>query len=364
MSIREAYEQSLRRQGHEWDAAQEKIVNLLADLQWHLQRQARPRRGFLPWVRRSRASSTDAVPGIYLWGGVGRGKTFLMDLFHESLTVERSKRIHFHRMMRDVHARLKSCRNMADPLDRVAGDIANEISVLCFDEFFVSDIGDAMILARLLDGLFRRGVTLVTTSNVAPDDLYGDGLQRQRFLPAIDLLKRHCQVVRIEGETDYRLRLLQEAGTFFAPADDTALGQLQHFFDDSASSRVESGEMLEINGRPLRARQSAKGIAWFEFDEICDGPRSQNDYIEIARWYPTVIISAVPVFNSSHDDQARRFIALVDEFYDRRVKLILSADATPQSLYRGERLAFEFERTASRLLEMQTTDYLVAPHLA
>ncbi len=221
-----------------------------------------------------------------------------------------------------------------------------------------------MILGRLLDGLFRRGVTLVATSNSKPDDLYRDGLQRQRFLPAIELLKQHTKVVGLHGATDYRLRLLQKAGTYLCPDDDRALEKLTYFFDESASSEIRSNRDLQVSGRKIRAHKCAKGIAWFRFEDICDGPRSQADYIEIARWYPSVIVSGVPRFDATLENQARRFIALVDEFYDRRVKLILSAATDVVSLYQGDRLSFEFDRTVSRLVEMQSTDYLALPHLA
>jgi len=266
--------------------------------------------------------------------------------------------------MHNVHDRLKELDNVEDPLDKVAADIARDTRVLCFDEFFVSDIGDAMILGRLLEGLFRRGVTLVTTSNSKPDDLYKDGLQRQRFLPAIDLLNQHTEVVNMDGDTDYRLRLLQKAGTYLTPDDATAFDRLSYFFDESASSEIRSNLELDVYGRTIRARKCAKSIAWFQFEDICDGPRSQADYIEIARWYPAVIVSGVPQFDATLENQARRFIALVDEFYDRRVKLILSADVDVNSLYPGDRLAFEFDRTVSRLIEMQSNDYLALPHLA
>ena len=314
--------------------------------------------------RRKKTADGASDPGLFIWGGVGRGKTFLMDLFFETLAIEKKKRIHFHRMMREVHESLKSLDDVEDPLDIVAERIATDTRVLCFDEFFVSDIADAMILGRLLDGLFRRGVTLVTTSNSDPDDLYKDGLQRQRFLPAIEMLKTCTQVVHMEGEVDYRLRLLQQAGTYLSPDDDQAHLKLQHFFDESASSQITADSLLDINGREIRARRCAKGIAWFDFADICDGPRSQNDYIEIARWYPAIIVSGVPQLDSELENQARRFIALVDEFYDRRVKLILSAASAVDTLYSGDRLSFEFDRTVSRLLEMQSTDYLAAPHLA
>ena len=364
MSIREAYKLSLLREGHTRDAAQEIVVGCLADLQDRLHDMPSRRRGILGLLSRNRGANEPAVKGIYIWGGVGRGKTFLMDLFFETLDVDKKLRIHFHRMMRDVHARLKDLGDIEDPLDRVAADIAAETRVLCFDEFFVSDIGDAMILARLLEGLFQRGITVVATSNSRPDDLYTDGLQRQRFLPAIELINQHMRVLRMDGSVDYRLRLLQQAGTYLAPHDEKAQEKLQHYFDESASSQITADHLLDINGREMRAHLCAKGIAWFDFGDICGGPRSQNDYIEIARWYPTVIVSSVPRFDAARDDEARRFIALVDEFYDRRVKLILSAAAEPDRLYAGKRLGFEFDRTISRLVEMQSVDYLAAPHLA
>ena len=267
-------------------------------------------------------------------------------------------------VVQDVHQRLQALDDIEDPLDAVARDIATDTRVLCFDEFFVSDIGDAMILGRLLDGLFRRGVTLVATSNTKPDDLYRNGLQRQRFLPAIEALNRHTQVVHMGGDTDYRLRLLRQAGTFLTPDDEAAREKLRLFFRESASSQIEEDRALEVNGRELQVRCCAKGIAWFDFIALCDGPRSHADYIEIARWYPTVIISGVPELDARSENQARRFIALVDEFYDRRVKLIVSADRAADELYVGKRLQFEFERTVSRLLEMQSSEYLHLPHLA
>jgi len=363
LTIREAYEEILRREGHERDAAQEKIVDLLGALQQHLQAQ-RPMRGIRRLFDRSGANDTGGDRGLYIWGGVGRGKTFLMDLFFETLAVQQKKRIHFHRMMHEAHEGLKSLGDVEDPLDKVAEGIAKDTRVLCFDEFYVSDIGDAMILGRLLGGLFDRGVMLVTTSNSEPDELYKDGLQRQRFLPAIEMLKANTQIIHMDGSIDYRLRLLQQAGTYMSPDNAAAHEKLQHFFDESASSQITSNRILDINGRDIRARQCAKGIVWFDFSDICDGPRSQNDYIEIARWYPTVIVSGVPGLDGEFENQARRFIALVDEFYDRRVKLMVAAATAIDSMYTGELLSFEFDRTVSRLIEMQSTDYLASPHLA
>jgi cell division protein ZapE len=361
LSIRDAYNKCHTQHGHENDPAQESIVALLEQLQQRLVTAQSPQSG----LRRFLGSGPDqAVQGLYLWGGVGRGKTFLMDLFFETLDIEAKKRIHFHRMMHEVHARLKELGAIENPLAQVAADIAGETRVLCFDEFFVSDIGDAMILGTLLEGLFRHGVTLISTSNSQPDELYKNGLQRQRFLPAIELLKKHTQVVHLDGSSDYRLRLLQQAGTYLTPDDAAARQKLQHYFDESASSKIGKDNTVEINGREIRVRMNAKGIAWFDFAALCDGPRSQNDYIEVARWYPTIILSGVPRLDETLEDQARRFIALVDEFYDRRVKLIVAAAESIDSLYCGTRLKFEFERTISRLIEMQSTDYLALPHLA
>jgi len=361
MTIKNEYEVLLLSGGLAEDEAQRHVVSRLDELQQRIGRyHAWPARlgRWLP------GRSGSAGPrGIYLWGGVGRGKTFLMDLFFRTLDLEQKKRIHFHRMMSDVHSRLKAIDGAEDPLEIVASGLAEEVSVLCFDEFFVSDIGDAMILGRLLDGLFRRGVTLVATSNSKPRDLYRDGLQRQRFIPAIEALESHTEVIELAGTADYRLRLLQEAGTFLVPADSASEDKLAHYFEEVASGTIQNDADIRVLGRPIRTRRSATGVAWFDFDEICEGPRSQEDYIELARWYPTVIISAVPELGPNRENAARRFIALVDEFYDRKVKLVLSADVEVDLIYRGNQLAFEFERTTSRLMEMQTEDYLHAPHL-
>ena len=340
------------------------MVVLLEDLQRRIHDHEQPRRAWLPRLRYFGDRPKAVVRGMYIWGGVGRGKTFLMDLFFETLAIDAKRRIHFHRIMQEVHRRLKALGDIKDPLSTVAADLAQDMRVLCFDEFFVSDIGDAMILGRLLDGLFELGVTLVATSNSPPAELYKDGLQRQQFLPAIELLTQHTQVINLDGGTDYRLRLLQQAGTYLSPADEAAQANLRHFFNESASSQISENRILEVNGRDIRALKCAKGIVWFDFDDICDGPRSQADYIEIARWYATVIVVDVPVLDVTLENQARRFVALVDEFYDRHVKLIVAAAADINHLYTGKRLSIEFERTVSRLIEMQSTDYLALPHLA
>jgi cell division protein ZapE len=308
----------------------------------------------------------ELVKGLYMWGGVGRGKTFMMDLFFECLPFTEKLRTHFHRFMYRVHRDLTRLAGQSNPLERVAEGLAAEARVLCFDEFFVSDIGDAMILGELLTHLFERGVTLVATSNIPPRSLYENGLQRRRFLPAIDLLERHTDVMNLDGGTDYRLRLLEQAETYHAPLDALSEQFLAERFATLAPDRssVEVDVELEIEGRPIRCRRSADDVAWFDFKALCDGPRSQNDYIELARIYHAVLISGVPVFTVKSEDQARRFISLVDEFYDHDVKLIVSAEAPVETLYRGERLAFEFERTRSRLLEMRSREYLARSHRA
>ncbi len=364
MTIRSAYQASLEQQGHFRDSAQELVVSHLADLQARLAHVMSPLQRLRQVLRFITGNNHPGVHGLYLWGDVGRGKTFLMDLFFETLPVEKKTRIHFHRMMADVHGRLKALGNQEDPLDKVAADIARQTRVLCFDEFFVSDIADAMILGRLLDGLFRRGVTLVATSNSQPSDLYPNGLQRDRFLSAIDLLETRTRVLHLDGDTDYRLRLLQRAGTYLTPVNADALAKLTHYFLEVASGDVVEGRLLDVLGRNIPTLRCSKGVVWFNFEDICDGPRSQQDYIEIARWYPTVIVSGIPILNAEMENEARRFVALVDEFYERKVKLLVSAATDIETLYAGRKLAFEFRRTTSRLIEMQSMAYLHAPHLA
>jgi cell division protein ZapE len=320
---------------------------------------ARPTRGLLGRLRGSRQP---APPGIYLWGPVGRGKTWLMDLFFDGLEIDDKERIHFHRFMRRVHDALRDLGEARDPLRRVADDWSRRCRVLCLDEFFVSDIADAMLLAGLLERLFENGTTLVTTSNVEPDALYRDGLQRARFLPAIELIKRHTRTVRLDGAVDYRLRILERAEIYHAPLDAAADRGLEAAFRRMAADS-EMNPLLAINGREFRARQRGDGVVWFDFHELCGKPRGAIDFIEIARAFNTVLISNTPCMGEDDSDAARRFITLVDEFYDRNVKLLMSAAAPVDALYRGERLAFEFQRTVSRLTEMQSHDYLARPHL-
>ena len=303
------------------------------------------------------------VRGLYFWGGVGRGKTWLMDTFYHCLPFAEKRRMHFHHFMRRVHEELTALEGQKNPLTTVAQRLANEARVICFDEFFVADITDAMILASLLEQLFHRGVTLVATANVAPGQLYHNGLQRDRFLPAIELIERHTQVVNVDGDTDYRLRLLEKAATFHWPLTEDNRRKLAGIFADLVDPvSVISGQPIEILGRPINSIKHGEGVAWFTFADLCDGPRSQNDYIELAQIYHSVIVQDLPRFDASRNDQARRFIALVDEFYDRGVKLIISSEVPPAALYPSGTLSFEFQRTLSRLQEMQSTDYLGRPH--
>jgi cell division protein ZapE len=302
--------------------------------------------------------------GLYLWGSVGRGKTWLMDLFYQSLPFPERRRRHFHRFMREVHAELRDLPDQESPLETVAQRIAADCRVLCFDEFFVSDIADAMILAGLLEGLFRHGVTLVATSNIRPADLYKDGLQRSRFLPAIALIEENTEVLAIPAGVDYRLRRLTQAGTYVKSSAPDTPARLEALFEELADGdEARSAGTIEVEGRSIPVIRQNQSIVWFSFAALCSGPRSQNDYIEIARNYQSVIVSDVPVLDSDHDNEARRFIALVDELYDHHVNLIISAEAAPRELYRGEKLARQFERTVSRLTEMQSEEYLASEHI-
>jgi cell division protein ZapE len=302
------------------------------------------------------------VPGLYLWGSVGRGKTFLMDLFAASLPHGVALRRHFHRFMGEVHAHLRALGERADPLEAVAEGLAGRCRVLCLDEFLVNDIGDAMILANLLDALFKRGVALVTTSNTPPSQLYKDGLQRARFQPAIALIERHCQVVEMISAHDWRLRALTQASVYLTPPGAEAERALARIFAGQRHGEPHEGGSIEINGRDIPLCRQAPGVLWFDFAALCEGPRAVADYIALARRVPTVIVANVPQFSIYSEDAAKRFVLLVDEFYDRHVKLVLSAAAPITELYDGERHRAEFARTESRLIEMQSEHYLGLPH--
>ena len=362
----ERYQADLLRPDFSRDAAQQNAVEHLQRLYDRLvaaESKGQRKNALASWVEKlGRPKPVEPIRGLYFWGGVGRGKTYLMDTFFESLPFSRKLRAHFHRFMQRVHRELKALAGAKNPLQLIADRLAQEARVICFDEFFVSDIADAMILGGLFEALCHRGVTFVATSNIEPDGLYKDGLQRSRFLPAIALLKRHTLVLNVDGGTDYRLRALEKAELYHVPLGAAADQLLLQNFRALAPETGMADQLLDIEGRAIHARYVADDVVWFDFAELCDGPRSQNDYIELARQYHAVLLGGVPQLTEQKEDQARRFINLIDEFYDRNVKLVLTAAVPLLELYTGVRLRFEFERTKSRLLEIQTHEYLAREH--
>ena len=358
------YNQDLLREDFSPDPAQKKAVLLMQRLFDELIKQQTNNKSLLETVRGLFGSGRKKpIKGIYFWGGVGRGKTYLVDSFFDCLPFEDKLRIHFHRFMQNIHRELKQLKNVEDPLQIVAEQLAERTRVLCFDEFHVSDITDAMLLGGLLKALFDRGVVLVTTSNQPPDDLYKGGLQRERFLPAIALLKEHTRVMNLDSGIDYRLRFLDRAEIYHAPLDNEARAMLEDCFEHMSPDAGEGEGLLEIEGRDIQTVRLGDGVVWFEFKALCDGPRGPADYIEIARQFQTVLVANIPVMGDMDNDMAKRFITMVDEFYDRHVKLIVTAAAEPPEIYTGNRLAEEFKRTVSRLVEMRTHDYLATEHL-
>lgn len=308
-------------------------------------------------------SPPDVPRGVYLWGGVGRGKSLLMDAFFATVGIRRKTRVHFHAFMRDVHQALAALKNEPDPLAAMAARIAKRWRLVCFDEFHVSDIADAMILGRLFSGLFTNGVVFVLTSNYPPDGLWPNGLQRERFLPAIALLQEWLDVVEVDAGVDYRLRALEQAGSYHTPLGPHAEAALAAAFERMRSG-PDGNPHLAIEGRTLLARKCAGSAVWFDFATLCDGPRSQRDYLELARTFPVLILSGVPRMSAEMGDRARRFTWLVDILYDHRVKLLVSAETPPGELYREGPNSREFPRTVSRLVEMQTREYMALPHVA
>lgn len=295
--------------------------------------------------------------GVYFWGGVGRGKSWLMDRFYAGLPYQRKRRVHFHAFMQDVHQQLQHNKNKTDPLVRVAENIAERTRVLCFDEFHVSDIADAMILQRLFDQLFARGVVMLLTSNYPPDELYPNGLQRSNFLPAIALLKQKLDVINVDSGVDYRRRPLTRADVYLCPNSDANRAQLERMFDRFSQGTVET-KPLTLFGRVFAPIKRAPGVIWFNFAELCENARAQMDYLELTKHYPVIILSDIPVMSAQHAAAARRFTWLVDVLYDQRIKLLVMAGADPESLYPTGEFAHEFVRIASRLGEMASEEYL------
>ncbi|CAO95348.1 cell division protein ZapE [Erwinia tasmaniensis] len=303
------------------------------------------------------------VRGLYMWGGVGRGKTWLMDMFFRAIPGERKQRLHFHRFMLRVHQELTELQGHSDPLQIVADRFKAETDLLCFDEFFVSDITDAMLLGTLMEALFSRGITLVATSNIPPDNLYRNGLQRARFIPAIEMIKQHCEVMNVDAGIDYRLRTLTAAHLWIAPLGAETSEEMERMFVALAGRSPQAHEALEINHRQLPTLGVAEGVVAMSFTALCGEGRSQHDYIELSRRFHSVLLYDVPVMIYNTEDQARRFLALVDEFYERHVKLVVSAETSLFEIYQGTRLKFEYQRCVSRLQEMQSEEYLRLAHL-
>ena len=354
-----AYAAALEAKGFQPDPAQMLAVERLEDLYQALMNFKSARSSKI-----KRMLSSPAVPqGMYFWGGVGRGKSFIMDCFFAAVPYKRKKRIHFHAFMHQIHAELREHAGKADPLVPVATRIAKETRLLCFDEFHVSDIADAMILGRLLELLFEKGVVFVMTSNYPPDNLYPNGLQRMNFLPTIELLKKKLNVMPLDGGQDYRLRKLEVMPVYHVPHDDETERALAEYFTVAATLPGVTGEGIKVNNRQIQTIRLAPGVVWFDFMAICGDGRAQTDYLELVREYHTIIVSNIPVLEVRHGAEARRFTWLVDVCYDHRVKLIISAATYPDDLYVEGPNAHEFFRTASRLTEMQSREYLALPHL-
>jgi cell division protein ZapE len=353
MAVRALYERRLVERGYIADAAQLSAIAALerCENEWidYLQRRGNAL---------AKMINRPPIPrGVYMFGGVGRGKSFLMDCFFQSVPLKRKTRLHFHEFMREVHRELQELRGTVNPLDELGRRIARRFRLICFDEFHIADVTDAMILHRLLEALFANRVSIVTTSNFHPDALYPNGLHRDRILPAIELLERKLEVIDVDAGTDYRQRTMDQVKVYHTPLGADADTHLLAAFEQLAEARDED-PLLHIEQRELRARRRAGGVVWFDFAQLCGGPRSQNDYLELASRFHTVLLSNVPAMSPRLASEARRFTWLVDVFYDRQVKLILSAEVPPELLYTEGPLCHEFPRTASRLKEMQTARYL------
>ena len=353
MNVKQVYETELVSRGYAADPAQLYAIDALehcAD-EWSIFKKQRSN-SFKKLINRP-----NTPKGVYMYGGVGRGKSFLMDCFYSAVPLKRKTRLHFHEFMREVHRELRDLQGTVNPLDELGKRIAKRYRLICFDEFHVADITDAMLLQRLLSSLFNHGVGFVTTSNFKPDDLYPNGLHRDRILPAIELLKSHLQVICVDNGTDYRRRTLEDLKLYHTPLDIEAINQMTQAFMRLAESQDEN-PVLQIESRQIQARRRAGGVVWFDFKTLCGGPRSQNDYLEIAAQFHTVLLSDVPAMPVRMASEARRFTWLIDVLYDRRVKLIMSAAVRPEALYSEGPLAHEFPRTISRLNEMQTDEFL------
>ncbi|MBT0961362.1 cell division protein ZapE [Denitromonas iodatirespirans] len=353
----DAYHAALTERGYQADPAQEAAVKRLQTLYSELLGYKVARRSlFKKWF-----AKPEEPRSVYFWGGVGRGKSFLMDCFYEAVPYTRKRRVHFHAFMQEVQNDLKSLNHLPDPLQIIAERVSEQTRLLCFDEFHVSDIADAMILGRLLEALLARGVIFVMTSNYPPDGLYPNGLQRINFLPTIELMKKRFDVIEVDYGTDYRLRTLEQLEIYLVPDDAAARARMAEDFYRIAGVDGQAGA-VDVLGRSFPAERIAPGVVWFDFNTLCKGPRSQNDYLELARENHTVLLSGVPKMTAGQSNEARRFTWLIDVLYDHRVKLIMSAEVEAHDLYREGHNAHEFVRTVSRLIEMRTRDYLAEAH--
>ena len=353
MSVKYAYEAELVARGFTADPAQLRAVDALerCATEWAAFKAQRSN------ALKKLIHHPDTPRGVYMYGGVGRGKSFLMDCFYNAVPLRRKTRLHFHEFMREVHRELRDLQGTVNPLDELGKRIAKRYKLICFDEFHVADITDAMILHRLLTALFDNGVGFVTTSNFKPDDLYPGGMHRDRILPAIALLNAHLEVLSVDNGTDYRRRTLEQVNLYHTPLGPLADAEMTHAFNRLAESQ-DDNPVLQIESRQIQAKRKAGGLVWFDFKTLCGGPRSQNDYLEIATQFHTVLLSDVPAMPIRMASEARRFTWLVDVLYDRRVKLIMSAQVLPEALYTEGPLAHEFPRTVSRLNEMQSAEFL------
>jgi len=360
------YELDIKTHGFQRDPAQEQAVKSLDELFYQFQSYLdapTPTLSRFQKLMGKKPELPTPPKGLYFWGGVGRGKTYLMDTFFEALPTNKKMRVHFHRFMYRVHDELKALGNVSDPLPLVADRLKQETDIICFDEFFVSDITDAMILGTLFEELFARNVVLVATSNIPPADLYRNGLQRARFLPAIKLIQDNCHILNVDSGVDYRLRTLEQAEIYHFPLDAQANVNLEHYYQQLVGEGKVIQKQVEINHRQIDVVEASEGVLHATFEQLCQSARSQNDYIELSKIYHTVLLADVMQMSATLDDAARRFIALVDEFYERNVKLIISAEVALEALYTQGQLEFEFKRCQSRLIEMQSHDYLAKEHL-
>jgi cell division protein ZapE len=356
------YQEFLQKTEFYQDAAQQHAIFLLDQLQEQLQPVEQGIMQKISGVVDRLRGKRSKTKGLYFWGGVGRGKTFLMDIFFETLPIKQKKRVHFHKFMKQIHDELTLAKNGIDPLREIAANVTDNCKVLCLDEFVVTDIGDAMLIGRLLTILFERGTTLVTTSNTPPDQLYKDGLQRANFVPAIDLIIQNCKICNLDGGKDYRMLGLSDTDMYHFPHDEAAVASIQKYIQLHLVSG-EKHQTIDINSRPVRFEYCGEDTIWFTFEELCKSARSRLDFLEIAQLFGTVILTGIEQMGNKSNDAARRFISLIDVLYDHRVKLICTAQVSHNELYTDGFLAFEFQRTVSRLQEMQSQSYIHQSHL-